>query len=80
MPYIPAVDRERIDRGESPLTAGELNYAITRLVLDYLKARPVSYHALNEVMGVLGCVQQELYRRRTAPYEDGKARVNGDVF
>ena len=80
MPYIPVSDRERIDQGDAPLTAGELNYAITRLILDYLKARPMSYHAVNEVIGVLGCVQQELYRRKAAPYEDEKARLNGDVF
>ena len=80
MPYIPVSDRVRIDRGDKPQTPGELNYKITRLILDYLKARPESYHALNEVVGVLECAKQELYRRRAGPYEDQARRRNGDVF
>ena len=39
-----------------------------------------SYHAYNEIIGVLECVKQEFYRRMVAPYEDKKCEENGDVF
>jgi hypothetical protein len=35
---------------------------------------------MNKIMGVIGCVKSEFYRRFVAPYEDGKARPkNGDI-
>lgn len=39
-----------------------------------------NYKDYNEVIGVLECVKQELYRRLIAPYEDKKKDENGDVF
>lgn len=33
----------------------------------------------NEVIGVLACVQMELYHRVTRPYEEGKIEENGDL-
>ena len=74
MPYI---DQTR--RGAAPMTAGELNYAITRLILDYLGESP-KYADYNAVVGVLECVKLELYRRKIVPYEDGKMQENGDVY
>lgn len=65
---------------------GTLNYIITRICLWWLRCRlrPVgsdwrSYQNFNEVIGVLECVKQELYRRHVAPYEDEKCEENGDV-
>ena len=81
MPYIEVKARERIDRGGAPETAGELNYAITRLVDAYLaRLGGVRYAHLNEVVGALECAKLELYRRLAAPYEDGKMRETGDVY
>ena len=81
MPYIAADARARIDGGGKPQTAGELNYAITRLVDDYVIAKGgVRYAHLNEVVGALECAKLELYRRVAAPYEDQKIAEAGDVY
>lgn len=81
MPYIDQEARTRMDRGEEPKTAGELNYRITRLIDDYLiRKGGVRYAHLNEVIGVLECSKLEIYRRLAAPYEDAKQVEAGDVF
>lgn len=81
MPYISQEDRERInlmlDSIES-LSPGELNYAITTIILSQLPAKP-SYAQYNEKIGVLECVKQELYRKAVAPYEETKIKENGDI-
>ena len=81
MPYIDADARARIDAGGAPETAGELNYAITRLVDEYLvRLGGIRYAHLNEVVGALECAKLELYRRLAAPYEDAKRDETGDVY
>ncbi len=81
MPYIPTEDRKRIDAGGAPGTPGELNYAISRLVDDYLMARGgIRYTHLNEVVGVLECAKLEIYRRLAGPYEDDKREEAGEVY
>jgi hypothetical protein len=59
-------------------TSGELNYVITRLLLD--RASQPNYERLNSLMGVLECAKQEFYRRAVAPYENIKIKENGDVY
>ncbi|WP_298752164.1 hypothetical protein [uncultured Arcobacter sp.] len=79
MPYINQDDRERAKT--KPVTAGELNYAITMMIQDYIKqSGGVSYRIMNEVTGVLECCKLELYRKITSKYEDIKIYENGDVF
>ena len=81
MPYIPIADRARLK--QPPLTivgAGELNYVITRILLDYLDVNDTRYQTLNDCIGVLECAKLELYRRIAAGYEDGKIAENGDVY
>ena len=81
MPYITVEARARLDKGGKPETAGELNYAITRLVDDYLIQKGgVRYAHLNEVVGALECAKLELYRRVAAPYENQKLSETGDVY
>ena len=85
MPYIEKDRRDEIREAAiedlSLSTPGELNYAITDLCDDYLLEKgQLSYSAINEVIGVLECAKQELYRRVAAPYEDGKRIDNGDVY
>lgn len=85
MPYVSPEARRRLDEGAAPESAGELNYALTRLVDGYLSRLAGSdgrlrYAHLNEVMGVLECAKLELYRRVAAPYEDEKIAENGDVY
>ena len=85
MPYITPDARRRLDGGDPPADAGELNYAVTGLVDDYLarlatREGRTRYAHLNEAVGVLECAKLELYRRIAAPYEDEKIAENGDVY
>lgn len=79
MPYITQIARALIDAGCDPHFPGDLNYKISKILLAYLGGSP-NYAAFNEVMGVLACVSQEIYRRMIAPYENKKANENGDIF
>lgn len=81
MPYVDQKIRDQLDEGATPENAGELNYLITRLVDGYLLDKgEIRYAHLNEVIGVLECAKQELYRRVVSPYEDTKIREAGDVY
>lgn len=60
---------------------GVLNYVITSILLKSMRLdTETSYTKVNQAVGVLGCVSSELYRRLAGPYEDQKAKENGDVF
>lgn len=81
MPYISRSEREVIDaalEGVVPLTAGQLNYTVTKLCLRYLRHSP-TYTEYNAVIGALECAKLELYRMQVAPYEDGKILEHGNV-
>lgn len=78
MPYI--TQSQRRVRLEIPVSAGELNYRITMLCLNYIDMLGKSYKSINEVVGVLECAKLEFYRRLAAPYEDTKIQQNGDVY
>jgi len=81
MPYIKQERRDAILGGAKPQDAGELNFAITVLVDNYLKDKGgVRYAHLNEVVGALDCAKLELYRRVAGPYEDKKMAEAGDVY
>jgi Domain of unknown function (DUF6899) len=81
MPYIKKERRDAILAGAKAQDAGELNFAITSLVDEYLQARGgLRYSHLNEVIGALDCAKLELYRRVAAPYEDKKIEENQDVY
>jgi len=58
------------------MTEGELNYFITKMILNQ---DPQSYYEWNKMIGMLECCKAELYRRHVAPYEELKAKMNGDV-
>ncbi len=62
------------------VTPGVLNYLITEVCQLYLQKKGESYRHYNDIVGVLDCVKQELYRRRIIPYEDKKIKENGDVY
>ncbi len=83
MPYISQARRDVIeDQTGVPRTAGELNYAITRLCVNYLQDPGVelSYQLINDVLGALEGAKLEFYRRVAVPYEDKKIEDNGDVY
>jgi hypothetical protein len=83
MPYIKQTRRPALDTAIAPLRAllkdapvGDLNYAITKL----LTPENLDYYEIMTVVGTLECVKLEFYRRAAVPYEDTKARENGDVY
>ena len=78
-PYIKKTDREIIKITGKPHTCGELNYVLTKTLLDYLPSDP-HYSEYNEIIGVLECCKLEMYRRKIALMEDKKIEENGDVY
>jgi hypothetical protein len=87
MPYIQSRDTrlERLTFAERvyPESVGELNWAITTLVKNYLqratRIEKESYEDYNAAIGALECAKLELARRRLAIYEDEKRQEAGRV-
>ncbi len=83
MPYINHADRNRLDcaivNQIIPNNEGELNYAISTIILNYIKTHGLRYHNIARVTGVLKNVSDEFNRRIVAPYEDAKIKENGDL-
>jgi len=81
MPYVKPELRAALDAGvKQPEDAGELNYAVTMLVLKFLAQGKPSYARYNAAIGALECCKLELYRRLVSPYENAKRAENGDVY
>ena len=81
MPYIKQEDRDSLWNTREPATAGELNYAITCLMRDYLlRNGGTTYQLINDCVGALEGAKAEFQRRIVAPYEDWKRIENGDVY
>lgn len=81
MPYIEPQAREVIDKWLEQYPGvtdwGEINYAVTRLLL---RTCPMRYSQYQAIIGLLECCKLEMYRRAVADYEDEKCDENGDVF
>jgi hypothetical protein len=88
MPYIKRSDRAKYqgvleelsklipsDPMERP---GHINYVVSLLIQKVYGER-LRYSQHNEVVGVLHCIVDEFYRRKTAPYEDEKIESEGDL-
>jgi len=80
MPYIGKNQRILIQNGNPAGTVGELNYKITKTILEYIDICGESYQAYNDILGVLTAIQHELYDRKIRRYEDKKIKLNGDVY
>ena len=91
MPYIPQEKRTIIDdkmknitdhilHKDTTTSIGEINYIITSLLNSYINKKQFNYDLCNNIIGVLECAKQELYRRVVAEYEDYKIQENGDVY
>lgn len=80
MPYVDRIVRDELDRGRSPATPGELNYAITMVIKRYLQVKGKTYTTINDIVGALEGAKLEFYRRVVEDYEDGKIEANGDVY
>lgn len=79
MPYITKEQRYQLD-DYSPSNAGELNYVITQICREFFERNGGRYQQINDIMGALEGAKLEFYRRLVAPYEDRKAKENGDVY
>lgn len=82
MPYLSQRQREELEaEGWMPETPGELNYVITRFVLDYWhRKHDKNYQLLNDIIGAMESAKLEFYARIVRPYEDLKRSQNGDVY
>ena len=87
MPYIEPKDRlkfspvlSKINKlFQQDITAGDLNFLITKILHNYAQVNKYRYLTFCTVMGTLICVAFEFYRRVVSPYEDEKIKENGDV-
>lgn len=79
MPYIKRERRVKFQILNTPKDAGELNYALTRLIIQYVELHGLRYQTINDVIGALTSCTAEFQRRVVAPYEDRKIDENGDL-
>ena len=81
MPYIKRGRRVELDAValSAPTNAGELNYAITMLLIGYCERNGLNYQCINDCMGAAQGAALEFYRRVAAPYERTKIAENGDL-
>ncbi len=86
MPYIPESRRQAIQMTNDTLdmyevtTCGELNFAITILILSYWRGSAKNYQAINDIVGSLGCAKQEFYRKIAIDYENKKCNETGEIY
>ncbi len=86
MPYVDREARARIGPHAGMMfidhirTPGDLNYAITSLLIHYINRKGLNYTFINDCMGALASAGKEFYRRVAVPYERHKIKRNGDVF
>jgi len=80
MPYLKQAERKLIDEGFCFTKAGELNYKLTKVCLEYVKDKGKCYATYNDIVGALECCKLEFYRRLASIYEDDKIEQNGDVY
>lgn len=80
MPYVTEDRKIDIEDGSSMKSAGDLNYVLTTVVVDYLLSNGLSYETLAEITAALDDCKDEFKRRVQVPYEKRKIRENGDVY
>lgn len=88
MPYITKNKRDEVDAAIETLSdllnargdIGVMNYAITKLLLNYTVPELARYQDYNTAIGVLECAKLELYRRYVAEYEEKARKANGEVY
>jgi hypothetical protein len=81
MPYIRQHLRKALVAGQVQVQdRGELNFALTYVINEYLKSEGLSYGTINDILGALSGAKAEFYRRVAVPYEQRKLIENGDVY
>lgn len=70
MPYIGERRAADLRQGvRQPSNVGDLTYEITRIIVDYLHHKGLSYQTIADAQGALAGTRVELERRVQAPYE-----------
>jgi hypothetical protein len=85
MPYISPQRRAALEPDSRyldpyPQNAGELNYAITMLLIQYWEEHGPKYQAISDISGACNEALAEFRRRVVGKYEDQKIKENGDVY
>lgn len=80
MPYLEAGIRASLNDGRKATKGGELNYQISELLNSFVMMKGLSYATCNEAVGALECAKLEFYRAVIGPYEELKAKQNGEVY
>jgi hypothetical protein len=79
MPHITRESKRLLHLGAPPVTPGQLNYCVSKVVEHWLGDSP-NYEKYNAAIGVLEAAKLELYRCLIAPYEDTKIEENGSAY
>ena len=87
MPYVKSERRQIIQSDyddaiypNTILNAGDLNFAISKILVAYLKNNGTQYRTINDILGALEGAKLEFVRRIMNPYEDQKIIENGDIY
>lgn len=82
MPYIKQERRKIIEMFaiNDASNVGELNFALTNVIKDYMEEKGLCYQTINDILGALEGAKLEFYRRVAVPYEDTKIKENDDVY
>lgn len=86
MPYVKQERRDAMahtlePKPDTPKNAGELNYAITMLLIQYWRQPgAANYQRINDISGACTEALAEFRRRIVGKYEDIKIAENGDVY
>ena len=77
--FILAALKEHLQGFTNKAKKGQLNYAITTLLLDSFPSDPC-YSDIQDQIGVLECAKLELYRRQGVQVENSAIQRNGDIY
>lgn len=84
MPYVTPERRQDLTATAVvrciPSEPGELNFCLTKVILEYLSFRGLRYQTINDIIGALEQAKDEFRRRVVHPYENLKLKENGDVY
>ena len=81
MPHIKKQDRPVFDPlSPSAITPGQLNFQLTKVVIEYLKRHGLCYGTCNDIVGALDNCKDEFRRLVQHPYENEKIKENGNVY
>lgn len=85
MPYVSKEKRktlaEVVQAGHAQIVEpGDLNYVVSLLMFGLMRRLGHNYSSMNAVLGAVEAAKFEFYRRVVGPYEDLKARDNGDIY